>query len=244
MCYEARTVMRSPAVGLLAVFLGACASATPAPSSSSAAATPAIATATPSAAPSASAAPNPLAVPPIPAPATVTLDAKTTAVAVLDINSMSCGPRPPCVDSLPAIQALLQKARDAKVQVVYGTTSNAGVTILPQVAPKEGEPVVQSPTADKFYRSTFDETLKRLKVTTLVVVGTQANGAVLYTSFEANVLGYTVVVAEDGISSATPIQTTIARWQLLNQPGFTNADNKPAAEKLVTLSRGSLITFR
>jgi len=30
----------------------------------------------------------------------------------------------------------------------------------------------------------------------------------------------------------------------LNQPGFTNADNKPLAEKLVTLSRGDLITFK
>ena len=183
-------------------------------------------------------------IPTTPAPVAVSLDTKTTALAVLDINSMSCAPRQPCVDTLLAIQALLKKARDAKVPVVYGTTTNAGVTIMSQVAPQAGEPTVASPSANKFYGSTLDETLKGLKVTTLVVLGTQANGAVLYSGFEANARGYTVVVADDGVSSATPFQTAAARWQLLNQPGFTNADNKPAAEKLVTLSRGDLISFK
>jgi len=48
----------------------------------------------------------------------------------------------------------------------------------------------------------------------------------------------------DGISGSIPFETTLAEWQMLNQPGFTNADNKPLAEKLVTLSRGDLITFK
>ena len=54
----------------------------------------------------------------------------------------------------------------------------------------------------------------------------------------------TVVVAQDGISAEPEFPTTVTRWQLLNEPGFTNADNKPLAEKLVTLSRGDLITFK
>lgn len=76
------------------------------------------------------------------------------------------------------------------------------------------------------------------------MVGTRSNGAVLYTAFEANARGYTVVVAVDGISGSIPFENTLTQWQLLNQPGFANADNKPLAEKAVTLSRGDLITFK
>ena len=77
----------------------------------------------------------------------------------------------------------------------------------------------------------------------MIVEGT-ANGAVLYSSFHANYLGFTVVVAEDGISSAQPFSDFVARYQLLNEPGFANATNKPLAEKAVTLSKGDLITFK
>ena len=102
-----------------------------------------------------------------------------------------------------------------------------------------------SPTvAAKFDNPDFDATLKQKKATTIVIVGTRSNGAVLYTAYEANVRGYTVVVAVDGISGSIPFELTMTEWQLLNQPGFTNADNKPLAEKLVTLSRSDLITFK
>jgi 1-aminocyclopropane-1-carboxylate deaminase/D-cysteine desulfhydrase-like pyridoxal-dependent ACC family enzyme len=80
--------------------------------------------------------------------------------------------------------------------------------------------------------------------TTLVIVGSIANRAVLYTSFHASARGFTVVVAEDGISSFAPFNTFLTRHQLLQQPGFSNAANKPLAEKMVTLSRIDLITFK
>jgi hypothetical protein len=52
-----------------------------------------------------------------------------------------------------------------------------------------------------------------------------------------------VVVPEDGISSRQPIATWVARWQLLNQPGFANAQNAPLQAKAVTLSRTDLISL-
>src|SRR5438105_3566136 len=142
-CYEARHVIARSAAVVAFVITAACAPTAPGGTSAPPAAVVTATASVTSVLPQPSPAPNPQAVPPIPAPIAVTLDARTTALAVLDINSMSCGPRPPWVDSLPTIQDLLKKARDAKVQVVYGTTSNAGVTILPQVAPQDGEPVVQ-----------------------------------------------------------------------------------------------------
>ncbi len=202
-------------------------------------------TAAPTVAPAPSASPtaNPNLAPTIPAPAAVTLDAKTTALVVLDIINPTCTARPACNDSIPVLQALIKKAHDANVPVIYTNTATTNA-IVPQVAPVAGDLTIVPTNADKFNNPDFDAALKAKKVTTLLVVGTRSNGAVLYTAFEANVHGYTVVVAIDGISGSIPFETTLTEWQMLNQPGFTNADNKPLAEKLVTLSRSDLVTFK
>ena len=234
-------------IGLLAALalLSACtspaAAPSPTPPATTAAPTPAPSTAIPTTLPSAS--PNANLVPAIPAPATVTLDLRTTAVVVLDVINPTCSTRPACAASIPAIQALLKKARDAGVPVVYTNTA-ATNAIVPEVAPASTDVTIVPTNADKFNNPDFDATFKAKKITTLLLVGTRSNGAVLYTAFEANLHGNTVVVAIDGISGSIPFETTLTEWQLLNQPGFTNADNKPLAEKLVTLSRGDLITFK
>lgn len=234
-------------LGVLALLAIASACTTPAaaPSPTPPPTTAAPTTAAPTAVPTASAspAPNPNLAPALPAPVAVTLDAKTTALVVLDVINPTCSTRPACNDSIPALQALIKKARDASVPVVYTNTA-ATNAIVPQIAPAAGDVTVVPTNADKFNNPDFDATFKAKKVTTLLLVGTRSNGAVLYTAFEANVHGYTVVVAVDGISGSIPFETTLAEWQMLNQPGFTNADNKPLAEKLVTLSRGDLITFK
>jgi isochorismate hydrolase len=180
-----------------------------------------------------------------PAPAAVTLDAKTTALLILDINTAVCQPYPACTGTVPAIASLMNKARAAKVPVVYSTTVNpAGPPpMLPQVAPQAGEPVVAS-RANKFTDTDLENILKQRNLRTLVIVGSAANGAVLYTSFHANSRGFTVVVPEDGLSSPAPISTQVAKYQLLNQPGFPNPSNAPLTEQRVTLSRSDLITFR
>jgi nicotinamidase-related amidase len=183
--------------------------------------------------------------PPLPAPAAVTLDANTTALLILDINTAVCQPNPACTATVPPIAALLLRARAAKVPVMYSTTVNpAGPpATLAGVAPQPGEPVVVA-RADKFNGTDLEKLLKQRKITTLVIVGSAANGAVLYSSFHANTSGFTVVVAEDGISSPVPINTQLARYQLLNQPGFINGGNTPLADKKVTLSRTDLISFK
>ena len=131
--------------------------------------------------------------------------------------------------------------------VVHSTTipapGAAAPTPLPEVAPAQGEPSVAA-RADKFINTDLDAILKKTNASTLVVVGSASNGAVMYTSFHANVLGYTVVVAVDGMSAEPPSVTTMAQYQLLNQPGITNADNKPLADKMVTLSKTDLITIK
>ena len=184
------------------------------------------------------------AVPTIPAPVAVTLDAKTTGLLVLDITSAVCTTRKTCVASLPVLTALLKKARDAKVPVIYSDTPTAGSTILPEVAQLADEPKVTA-RADKFINTTLDDLLKARGIKTALIVGSASNGAVLYTSFGANLRGYTVVVAEDGISTDDAFAQLLTRYQLLNQPGFGNATNTAPQEGrvAVTLSRSDLIYF-
>jgi len=168
---------------------------------------------------------------------------KGAALLILDITNAVCDPRPSCVASVSKIANLLKKARDAKVTVIYSLTTAAGSVVRTEVAPQSGDPTVTG-RADKFFGTTLDQILKDKGVENAVVVGSAANGAVLYTTFGLNLRGYTVVVAEDGISAEPEFPITLTRWQLLNQTGFTNADNKPLAKGMVTLSTTDQITFK
>jgi len=173
----------------------------------------------------------------------VEVPVKGAALLVLDITNVICTPRASCVGSVPKIAALIKKARDAKVPIIYSQTTTAGSVVLPEVAPQTGEPSVAT-RADKFFSTNLDQLMKDRAVTTAVIVGSAANGAVLYTSFGANLRGYTVVVAEDGISGEPEFSVILTRWQLLNQPGFANADNTPLKPMAVTLSSSEKISFK
>lgn len=178
--------------------------------------------------------------PELPAPAPVTLDPTTTAVLVLDVSDASTKQVPACLESVPAVKHLLDAARGAGARVVFSLGRAAEQKVHAELEPRADEPVVRT-SADKFFNTDLAERLAG--VATAVVVGTAANGAVLYTSFGACARGLSVVVPEDGISSRDPFATWVARYQLLNQPGFTNAQNQALAPKAVTLSRTDLITF-
>jgi nicotinamidase-related amidase len=180
--------------------------------------------------------------PEIPAAVPVTLDAQKTAFLVLDLVDAICTPRPGCVASVPGVAGLLAKARAANVFVVYSTGRNPAAILAP-VAPLGDEPIVRS-SADKFFQTDLEQILTGSGVDTLVLVGVAANGAPMYTAFGANSRGYTVVVAEDGISSGNDFDVWLARYQLLNEPGYANPTNAPLQPNAVTLSRTDLITFR
>jgi nicotinamidase-related amidase len=182
-------------------------------------------------------------IPRIPDPVTVEIPVKGAALLVLDITSVICPPRPTCVASVPKIAALVRKARDAKVPVIYSQTPTAGSTYIADVAPQPGDAAV-SGRADKFFGTNLEQILKDKAVETAVVVGSAANGAVLYTSFGLGLRGITVVVAQDGISGDPEFTETLTRWQLLNEPGFSNANNTPLDKGHVTLSTTDKITFK
>jgi len=176
--------------------------------------------------------------PSLPAFAPVGLDTKSTALLLLDFTPSICYRRAMCNATLPNVQALLTKARDVRVPIAY--------TRIPvrELSNRTGEVVITNDKgADKFYGTELDAWLRDKGAKTVVVVGIAANGAVLYTAFEAALRGYTVVVAADGVVSDSDYVQNYTLFQLLNQPGRSNAENKPFAPNAVTLSTVALIQF-
>jgi len=219
--------------------LSAC-TATPAasPTATTSLTAPTVAAATPTPAPSPTS-----PIPAIPAPVAVEVPVAGAALLVLDITNTICDVRPSCVASVPKIANLVKKARDAKVTIIYSTTTTAGTLVRPEITPQSGDITIAG-RADKFFGTNLEKILTDNKVQNAVVVGSASNGAVLYTVFGLGLRGITVVVAQDGISAEPEFPTTLTRWQLLNEPGFTNADNKPLAKGFVTLSTTDLVTFK
>ncbi len=151
----------------------------------------------------------------------VTVDAKDTALLVLDIEERTCNTtsRPRCVESAPRIGAFLAKARAAGMPVVHSLTSKGTPdTILPPARPLPGEPIVQS-SVDKFFNTELGAILEKLGVHTVIVTGTTAEGAVLHTATGASMRGLSVIVPVDGMSAGTLYAEQYTAWHLLNAPG-------------------------
>ncbi|MGH7000251.1 MAG: cysteine hydrolase family protein [Stellaceae bacterium] len=126
--------------------------------------------------------------------------------------------RPRCVATLPATKKFLAEARAHHLLVVYSYIFGGALTdTLPAVAPKAGEPSVQSGD-DKFLGTDLAQILKDHGIKTVIVTGTAAHGAVLHTGDEAALRGFNVVVPVDGISAETPFAELYVAYNFLNAP--------------------------
>ena len=168
-----------------------------------------------------------VAVPPAPELKPARLDARTTALLVLDFNGheeAASGPcnaatKPRCLATIPAVAGLLARARAAGVAVVHSTSANGTpADIRPGVAPAPGEPVVKA-GPDKFIGTDLADILAKRGARTLVIVGTAAEGAVLDTGTDAALHGFDLVVPVDGLSSTEPYAEQYVAWHLAHAPG-------------------------
>lgn len=153
----------------------------------------------------------------------VTVSAKETALLVLDIQKQTCNAeqRPRCLATLPAIREFLGKARAGKLVVAHSLTSKGmPEDVLPEAAQLPGEPVVRS-SVDKFLNTDLESILKGKGITTVIVTGTAANGAVLHTATGAATRGFKVIVPVDGLSADLYAEQYTA-WHMLNAPGTRN----------------------
>jgi nicotinamidase-related amidase len=184
---------------------------------------------------------NSVSLPPPPALQPVSVDATHAALLVLDVSVDLCtaAKRPYCVQSMDAMTSLLSAARAHKMLVVYafGPPTLPASTQTPKpLAPLGDEPVVRA-GPDKFYNSDLEKILASHDVHQIVLVGTAAQGAILYTASGAALRGLDVVLPVDGYSSDSRdrFPELYAAWHLKNASILITPH--------VTLTRSKLITI-
>lgn len=164
----------------------------------------------------------------------VTASTKDTALIVMDLQTSSCNAerRPRCLDTLAPVADLLKRARAKGMLVIHTiTTSGTREMLRKEVAPQASEPHVQS-TVDKFFKTNLEEQLKAKGITTVILVGTAAEGAVLGTATGAAQRRMKVIVPVDGMSSADPYAEQYTADYLTKSPGTAAA---------ATLTRAGMI---
>jgi nicotinamidase-related amidase len=166
-----------------------------------------------------------VSVPPPPEVKPVTIDRSTTALLMLDFNQQTCNMqrRPRCVASIPRVKKLLAAARAAGIPVAFTLGGGGKPSDLPkELEPAAGEPVTLA-GVDKFVDTGLESFLKGKGVTTVIVVGTAAHGAVLYTASGAAMRGFKVIVPLDGISADNAYAEQYTAWHLANVPVLSPA---------------------
>jgi nicotinamidase-related amidase len=174
--------------------------------------------------------------PPAPALKPVTVDPKTTALLVLDMVNQFCNPQryTRCPGMIPTVKKLLTEARAKGALVVYTSIPQTAKTdVVTDLAMSGNEPFVQS-WLDKFLNSDLEKTLKDKGITTIIITGMAYNGAVLYTSGEAALKGFSVVVPVDAVTAITTYAEQFSVWQL---------GNAPIISTKITLTKSDMIKF-
>jgi nicotinamidase-related amidase len=169
--------------------------------------------------------------PPAPELKVVTVDNKT-ALLLLDFGKQNCGQRPRCVASIPNVHKFADEARAKSIFVthsLFGQATKADL-LIPAL---DNEPIVLS-GANKFHRTDLEKILKDKGITTVIVTGTAAHGAVLNTAAAAAILGFKVILPVDAMSADAYAEQYTA-WHLANAPGGIGPN--------VTLTKLDMIKF-
>jgi nicotinamidase-related amidase len=93
-----------------------------------------------------------------------------------------------------------------------------GWHIIDELAPLDGELVIDKPGYSSFHGTSFDAELEARGIETLVLTGVTANVCVLSTLLSAVDLGYDTVVVSDAIGAVTP-ETTASVLDLVRYQG-------------------------
>jgi nicotinamidase-related amidase len=178
--------------------------------------------------------------PPVPQLKPVTVDPKTTALLVLDMMKGNCGVRPRCQATVPNIKRLIDAARTHNMMIAFnltGQNAKADDMIDASLHPRAGEHLIKNgPGANKWYNSSLEQALKEKGVTTVIVTGTSAQGAVAGSSQGAVERGFKAIVPVDGMSSEDAFNEMYAAWHLYKGGPVALVEN-------VTVTRSDLIKY-
>ncbi len=157
----------------------------------------------------------------------VALDPASTALVIIDMQNdfvrdagtLQVADAP---GTVPAVRRLLDLARASGMRVVFSQDTHDpgdpefaiwpahalrgtwGWQMIDELAPGEGELVVQKVRYDAFYATELDHMLRIWNVKTIVLCGTVANICVHYTAASAALRWYDIVIARDAVSAVEP----------------------------------------
>jgi nicotinamidase-related amidase len=151
--------------------------------------------------------------PPPPTLKPATVDPKTTALFLFDFMKTNCNERPRCVEAIPKLKALMDRARGAGLLVAY-TLPSGGKIVDPSIAPLDGEVVEPGSGPDKFLGSDLNQRLKDHCVKTVILCGTSAQGIGLGTGAAAAQRGYYVIYPVDCLRSESAFREAYAAWHM------------------------------
>ncbi len=131
----------------------------------------------------------------------------STALLIIDTQVGLIEPAYQGFSVLEQIRTLLDKARAARVPVIYmqhdgpqGSdleVDTSGWHIHPSIAPQEGEPVVRKRASDSFYQTTLAQELETRGIHHLIVTGGQTEYCVDTSVRRAVSQGYDVTLVGD-----------------------------------------------
>ena len=146
------------------------------------------------------------------------LDAKETAILVMDFTKQTCTPerRKRCADSVAKVAKLVEEARAKGALIIYSVAvpNSVPTDILKELTPAAGEQVLPPLGPDKFITGDLEKTLHAKGVKTVVTMGTQAQTSVLHTSATAALKGFNVIVPVDGMSADDVFPEAYTAWHL------------------------------
>ena len=166
-------------------------------------------------------------------------DRPNTALLVVDVqNGVVAGAHER--DTVVAnIAGLVDRARAERVPVVWVQHSDEQLArgsddwrIVPELAPGDGEPIVEKTYGDSFEETSLETVLAGLGVGRLVLVGAQTDACIRSTLHGALVRGYDAVLVSDAHTTedqtawgAPPPEQVIAHtnlyWTYQSAPGRT-----------------------
>ncbi len=141
------------------------------------------------------------------------------AVLVIDMQHITVGPNVPILEAIKhyrtamgeiawaaidRIRPFLDLARDHGVPIIYtrviprqyGPNDDA-VQIVPPIAPRDGDLVIDKSFASAFYGTTLLHQLVRRAIDTVIIVGNTTSGCVRATAIDAQQFGFSVVIPEE-----------------------------------------------
>ncbi len=179
----------------------------------------------------------------------VEVDPASTALVVVDmqrdfVEPDGALPVPGARETVPRIRRLLDWARARGLVVVYTQDTHdpgdpeweiwgrhvergtAGWRIVDELAPNDGELVLEKVRYDGFYGTPLDSELRRRGVDTLVICGTVANICVHYTAASAGLRWYRVIHPIDALSALTEfdMESALRQASFLFQAELTTVE--------------------